>query len=164
MQQRYLVLCDIDGTIADSSLDIHPRNRAEWERRLSERIRPFPMALHALQDVARRADIAFVSGRPQYTEPLTRAWLRRHVRVTWRELHLCPLGIERDAHKAAVLRQAERARPGRVCLIDDAYRGPGLVFRAPAGWAQLLRHLDDPGLAQRGLPGEDQVAGGIGEV
>lgn len=140
--RRWIVLVDIDGTIAESSLSIHPRNEAEWKRRLSEPIKPIRAAIRHLQEVATIADVAFVSGRPQHTRELTSRWLLRHARVACVELHLCAMGTDKDRHKEDVYRYYDKIYENRVAMIDDAFIGSAKnPFKAPAEWGKMLQFI-----------------------
>ena len=101
---RWLVLVDIDNTLARSSLGIHPGDRAAWARELARPIRVIPVAAQTLPQVAQLADIAVVSGRPEHVEPQTRRWLRRRFPGLTYRLHLCPIGVDPRDFKAAVFR------------------------------------------------------------
>lgn len=155
----WLCLVDIDRTLAKSDLGIHTGDRAEWERRLALPIRPIPAAARVFPQVAQFARVAIVSGRPEYAEKATRAWLRRHFgTVKLAGLHLCPVGVRPSIHKEAVY-ESYRARWGsRICAIDDVrWGGPRHFFLAPRQWNALLAFLQktaEPAEAEQGAQAE----------
>lgn len=139
---KWLVLVDIDNTLARSSLGIHPGDRTAWARELARPIRAIPLAVQTLPTVAELADVAIVSGRPDHVEPQTCRWLRRRFPDISYQLHLCPVGTDPKAFKAGVYRDYRRSYAGRICAIDDVrYDGPRHFFTAPRGWPALLVFL-----------------------
>ncbi len=141
---KWLVLVDIDNTLTRGNVDlqIHPGKREEWRACLERPIRPSMSAARAMQYVAELADLAIVSGRPDYTADQTGRWLRRHFGHTWLGVHLCPVGTDPRAFKAATWASYRGRYADRICAIDDVqWRGPKHFFRAPGGWPALLGHL-----------------------
>lgn len=140
---RWLGMVDIDRTLAKpAGLSIHPGQRAEWEKRLAQPIRPIAMARQLMPEVADLADIAIVSGRPDYVEPQTTKWLRRHFHMTPIGTHLCPVGTDPIEFKSSVCAKYRSKYRQRICAIDDVrYPGPAHFFLAPQQWPQLLAHL-----------------------
>lgn len=140
---KWICLCDIDNTVAKSDLRIHPRNQAEWMRRLGRNLPVVQSARAHLARISELADIAFVTSRPAFAEEKTRAWLRRNLpHLPFVALHLCPVGAESSDHKAKTAARYHNLRSGCVVSIDDApYRTPHM-FRAPTEWDALIAFLE----------------------
>lgn len=156
--KKWLVMVDVDNTLARSSLGIHPGDRTAWARALACPIRAIPAAARTLPGVAKLADVALVSGRPEYVEPQTRRWMRRHFSGLTYRLHLCPVGTDPRDFKAEVFRTYRRRYAGQVCAIDDVrFDGPRHFFTAPHGWANLLAFLQQVA-GESALPTADDSA------
>lgn len=153
---KWLCMVDIDNTLARSRLGIHPGDRVAWSRALAAPIRAIPAAVRTLPEVAKLADVAVVSGRPDYVEAQTRRWIRRHFPEVPCRIHLCPVGTDPRDFEAAIFRSYQKRYASLVCAIDDVYyAGPRHFFLAPRGWTALRDFLQaaatpEPAAAKQG--------------
>ncbi|HKB14796.1 MAG TPA: phosphatase domain-containing protein [Planctomycetota bacterium] len=110
-----IVVTDIDGTLADSSV-YGPLFNSPRE------IRPLPGAVEGLRELARDCVIVYVSQRDEDLEPHTREWLRQ------REFPSGPVLFSRSLHdpfetasyKRETLRMVKRRFPRILVGIGDS--------------------------------------------
>jgi uncharacterized HAD superfamily protein len=113
---------DIDGVVADVRHRLHflSRRPKDWGGffQAAGDDPPLPTGLALVADLAERADIVWLTGRPEGLTDVTRTWLARHGLPT-DELHLRGTRDRRPAvdYKLEVLRRLSRRQIS--ALVDD---------------------------------------------
>ncbi|MER7335144.1 MULTISPECIES: AAA family ATPase [unclassified Micromonospora] len=108
-----IVLVDIDGTVA---LNV---SRSPYDMTRVDEDEPNPAVIAAVRAMhAAGYGVVFCSGRDATARPATEAWLARHVRVPYLDLHLRAVG---DNRKDSVVKQEIYERE-----VADRYRVVGV--------------------------------------
>lgn len=150
-----LAIFDIDGVVADVRHRLHHLHdrsqRRRWHRFFAEAEADPLLAegAHLVADLAREHEIVWLTGRPDWLRPITKAWLRDHA-LPGSELHMRPDGDYRPAriYKLQVLRRL--APRGIAAFVDDDGEVVDAAMRAglPAVLADWVPRDDDLRAAQ----------------
>jgi phosphoglycolate phosphatase-like HAD superfamily hydrolase len=117
-----LAVFDIDGVVADVRHRLHhiTGRRRAWEAffAAADRDPLLPEGAALVADLARRHEIVWLTGRPEWLRRVTTDWLSGHG-LPAAELHLRPPGDYRPAprYKLEVLRRL--APRGVAAFVDD---------------------------------------------
>jgi phosphoglycolate phosphatase-like HAD superfamily hydrolase len=115
-----LAVFDIDGVVADVRHRLHHLHRHRWHRFFDDADADplLPEGAALVADLARRHDIVWLTGRPDWLRATTADWLARY-ELPGEELHMRGGGDYRPAriYKLDVLRRLEDR--GIAALIDD---------------------------------------------
>ncbi|MFI7645830.1 AAA family ATPase [Micromonospora sp. NPDC049460] len=132
-----IVLVDIDGTVA---LNV---SRSPYDMTRVDEDEPNPAVIAAVRAMhAAGYGVVFCSGRDATARPATEAWLARHVRVPYLDLHLRAVGDNRkdSVVKQEIYEHEVRDRYRVVGVFDDRqqvvrmWRALGLtVFQVAEG-------------------------------
>jgi hypothetical protein len=132
-----IVLVDIDGTVA---LNV---SRSPYDMTRVAEDEPNPAVIAAVRAMhAAGYGVVFCSGRDATARPATEAWLARHVRVPYLDLHLRAVGDNRkdSVVKREIYEREVRGRYRVVGVFDDRqqvvrmWRALGLtVFQVAEG-------------------------------
>lgn len=95
---KYIVICDIDGTIAKHTEEA--RGHFEYEKCYLDE--PVPDIIELLNEIHfEGAHIIFMTGREDRVRDMTEEWLNRHTAVNGYELFMRPTG---DHRKDAIVK------------------------------------------------------------
>lgn len=146
-----IAVVDIDGVVADVSHRLHylERRPKDWAGFFAKAASdpPLPIGIGLVNDLSARYDVVWLTGRPNWLEPTTRAWLEQHD-LPHTELYMRGTGDRRPArlYKIEALR---RFAPRQVsAFVDDdrevieAARSAGFPA-VLADWAPLSTTLRD---------------------
>ena len=139
-----IVICDIDGTIADNSHRLQfygDRNTGwitDWEAFYADeqlaKDKPIALGIRGLNRLCKMATVVLMTGRPEKTRKATEAWLKAN--------GLDGLAMYKKETLEKILHFLSAATP--VVLIDDDVRNfdmfqkYGLVLMAPDCWRVML--------------------------
>lgn len=130
---KNIILCDIDGTVADLSHRLHHVRPPEGQRKNwaafhagvaedapHEDVRTILWCLHAASN---DAEVVYVSGRNEVSRQATKAWLRQH-NFPQGDLHMRADGDFRsdDIIKEEILDGLGLTPEQVLCVLDDRQR------------------------------------------
>jgi hypothetical protein len=132
-----IVICDIDGTIADNSHreGFIQGGQKDWDSfykpELMERDTPIAAAMRALPELVSKVqqNFFFLTGRPERTRETTAAWIKLHFGISTRrpgETHVFPGYLEKTPQM--VMRGNTDRRPAHVykqSLCEFLHTGNG---------------------------------------